>query len=234
MQDNQNQQLQPQDVLIASPNNQTTNQIPINPQPIPSNQPNNLPSSGFGEEELSFWDKTKAHLIDLFIFVAVVSSIILVVHKFVAEPHKVSGSSMVPNFKDGDFIITNKIATNFYSLHRGEIIIFTSPRDASKVFIKRIIALSQDKIRIQNGKVYLNDKQINEPYLPAGTNTPTQGYLSEGEEILIPDNQYFVIGDNRGASSDSREWGPAKKELIIGQAWLRYWPINKLGIILHQ
>lgn len=210
MQTNQNQQLEPQDVL-----------------------PDNLPSLGFGEEELSFWDKFKGHLINLFIFVAVVLSIMLVVHKFIAEPHKVSGSSMVPNFKDGDFIITNKIATNYYPLHRGEIIIFTSPRDASKVFIKRIIALPQDKIRIQDGKVYLNDRQINEPYLPSGTNTSNQGYLSEGEEILIPDNQYFVIGDNRGGSSDSREWGPVKKELIIGQAFLRYWPINKFGIILH-
>lgn len=225
MQDNQNQQLQPQDVLIASP---------VNPQPLPSNQPDNLPSLGFGEEELSFWDKTKAHLIDLFIFIAVVLAIMLVVHKFVAEPHQVSGSSMVPNFKDGDFIITNKIATNFYPLHRGEIIIFTSPRDASKVFIKRIIGLPQDRIRIQDGKLYLNGRQIIEPYLPAGTNTQTHGYLSEGEEIVVKDSQYFVIGDNRGGSSDSREWGPVKKEIIIGQAFLRYWPINKFGIILHH
>lgn len=225
MQDDQNPEPQPQDVLIVSP---------IKAQPVPLNQPDNLPSLGFGEEELSFWDKTKAHLIDLFIFVAVVSAIMLVVHKFVAEPHQVSGSSMVPNFKDGDFIITNKIATNFYPLHRGEIIIFTSPRDDSKVFIKRLIALPQDKIRIQAGKVYLGDRQINEPYLPAGTNTQTHGYLSEGEEIVVPDNQYFVIGDNRDNSTDSREIGPIRKELIIGQAFLRYWPINTFGIIKHH
>lgn len=225
MQDNQNPEPQPQDVLIVSP---------VKAQPVPSNQPDNLPSLGFGEEELSFWDKTKAHLIDLFIFVAVVSAIMLVVHKFVAEPHQVSGSSMVPNFKDGDFIITNKIATNFYPLHRGEIIIFTNPRDNSKVFIKRVIGLPKDRVKILAGNVFLNDKKIDEPYLPQQTLTPASTYLSEGEEIVVPDNQYFVIGDNRGGSSDSREWGPVKKELVIGQAWLRYWPIDKFGIIKHH
>lgn len=181
----------------------------------------------------SFWQRVKNNLVELIEFLAVVGVIVLMVHAFVAEPHQVSGSSMVPNFLDGEFIITNKLATRFYGIKRGEIAIFKSPRDLGKVFIKRVIALPGDSIKILGGKIYLNKTTLSEGYLPPGTITAPQAFLAEGEEIIIPDDQYFFIGDNRSGSSDSREWGPVKRELIIGQAWLRYWPPPKFGLIEH-
>lgn len=184
-------------------------------------------------ESVSFWQRAKNNLVELIEFLAVVGVIVLMVHAFVAEPHQVSGSSMVPNFLDGEFIITNKLATRFYGIKRGEIVIFKSPRDLGKVFIKRVIAIPGDSIKILGGKIYLNKTTLSERYLPPNTFTAPQAFLAEGEEIIIPDDQYFFIGDNRGGSSDSREWGPVKRELIIGQAWLRYWPPPKFGLIEH-
>ena len=185
----------------------------------------------FGEEQ-SFGDKFKNGLLELIEFVAIVGVIVLVVHFFVAEPHQVSGSSMVPNFHNGEYIITNKISTRFYPIKRGQVLIVHSPKPGdNKVFIKRVIGLPNERIRIYNGKVHINGEQLQEPYLPSNTLTSGEAFLQDSEQISIPDDQYFLIGDNRGGSSDSREWGPVKKEHIIGEAWFRYWPPGVLGLI---
>lgn len=184
----------------------------------------------FGEEETS-WDRFRGKALELIEFVAIVGVIVLLVHFFIAEPHQVSGSSMVPNFHTGELIITNKIATRFFPIKRYEVVIFKSPREQDKVFIKRVIGLPSDKVDIVNGKVFVNDNPLEEPYLPPNALTQAGAFMAEGEVISIPHNQYFVLGDNRGGSSDSREWGPIKKELIIGQAFLRYWPIPSFSLI---
>lgn len=173
----------------------------------------------------------KSTIVEFLQFLAIVLAIGAIIRFFVAEPHKVSGHSMVPNFQNGDYIITNKVSLQMGSPVRGEVIILHNPRNADEVFIKRVISLPGEKIRLQNGYVFINDQKLDEPYLPAGLKTPTESFLSEGEEFVIPQDNYFVIGDNRGGSSDSREWGPVKKELIIGQAWLRYWPIQKAKLL---
>ncbi len=182
-------------------------------------------------DEPSTGDKIRHNIIELIQFLGIVFAIFIMIRFFIAEPHKVSGSSMVPNFHDGDYIITNKLAVRFESLQRGEVIILKNPRNTDVVFIKRIIGFPGDKIKITDGRFYVNEQVLDEPYLPSGTQTYGGAFLHDGEEILIPDNQYFVSGDNRSGSSDSRDWGPVQKDLIIGQAWLRYWPVNKAELI---
>lgn len=188
-------------------------------------------TTNFGYEEQSLFDKLKSNLAELVEFIAIVGAVIVVIRFFVAEPHRVDGSSMVPNFHTGDYIITNKLATRLSHPERGEVIILQNPRNASEAFIKRVIGLPEEKVRIQDGNVFVNGKQLDESYLPRGLKTPAGAFLAEGEETTVPSNQYFVMGDNRSASSDSREWGPIKNELIIGQAFLRYWPPQKFTLI---
>lgn len=179
----------------------------------------------------SFGSRIKSGLIEFIEFIAIIGAVLIVIRFFVAEPHKVSGSSMVPNFHDGDYIITNKLAMRLSLPERGEVVILQNPRNPDQVFIKRVIGLPGDKIKVSGGQVYINGSVLSEPYLPSNTVTMSGAFLAENEEIVIPDNQYFLMGDNRGGSSDSREWGPVRRELVIGQALFRYWPPQKFNLI---
>ncbi|KKQ80136.1 MAG: Signal peptidase I [Candidatus Daviesbacteria bacterium GW2011_GWA1_38_7] len=183
------------------------------------------------ETKPSFFSRFRDGLVELIEFVAIVGAVLIVLRFFIAEPHRVSGNSMIPNFHDGDYIITNKVSLRFSIPQRGEVIILKNPRNTGQVFIKRVIALPQDRIKIFQGLVYINGQPVTEPYLPQELKTQGGAFLSDDEEIVVPAGQYFVMGDNRNGSSDSREWGPVKTDLIIGQAWARYWPIPKFGII---
>lgn len=175
--------------------------------------------------------KFRNSLIELIEFIAIVFAILMAIRVFAAEPHKVSGSSMIPNFQDGDYLITNKLSIKFSELERGEVIILQDPLDKNKVFIKRIIGLPGETLKLSDKNVYINGQLLDEPYLPSGLQTQGEGFLKDGEEIIIPNGNYFVMGDNRSNSSDSREWGLLKKELIIGQAFLRYWPLNQVILL---
>lgn len=185
----------------------------------------------FTTDEETIGSKIKNNFYEFFQFVAIIAGIFIFLRFFVAEPHRVDGNSMLPNFHHGDYIITNKLLTKLGEPQRGEVVILKNPRKPDEAFIKRIIGLPGDRIKIQADQVYINDQLINEPYLLFGLPTPTGAFLSEGEEITVPDGQYFVIGDNRSGSSDSRDWGTVKREALIGQAWLRYWPLTKLTFI---
>lgn len=182
-------------------------------------------------EGQNFWSKFKNNLAELIEFLAIVGAVVVIVHFFIAEPHKVSGLSMYPNFHDGDYIITNKISFDFSNPVRGEVIILKNPRDTSQDFIKRVIGLPGEQIEVAGGHVYINGKVLAEPYLPQGLQTDGGQFLPEGEVFNIPEGQYFVMGDNRPASSDSREWGTVARNLVIGQAWFRYWPPQKVELI---
>lgn len=182
-------------------------------------------------EEQTFWSKFKNNLIELIEFIAVLGAIFIIIRFFIAEPHRVSGSSMVPNFHDGDYLITNKVSVKLSHPKRGEVIILQNPRNPDQVFIKRVIGLPLEKVMIGSSNVYINGLPLAEPYLPQGTITSGENFLKEREEITIPEGQYFVMGDNRGGSSDSREWGPIKEELIVGQAYFRYWPPQKITLL---
>lgn len=183
------------------------------------------------QEEESFGSKLKNNFIELIEFIAILAAIFIIFRFFVAEPHKVSGHSMDNNFHDGDYLITNKLAKKFSNLQRGEVVILQNPRNPDQVFIKRIVGLPGERIKILNGHVYINDQSLAEFYLPPNLQTSGGTDLVEGEEKTIPLSFYFVMGDNRRNSSDSRDFGPIPEKLIIGQAWLRYWPIQQFALI---
>ncbi len=165
-----------------------------------------------------------------FIEVLVTSfAIFVVVYLIFFQPHKVRGVSMMPNFQDNEHLLTDKITYRFRKPKRGEIVIFRSPTNEDYDYIKRIIGLPGEKISLENNEIYIDNKKLNEPYL----DKKTEGgqFLQNGETIAIPENQYFMIGDNRDKSSDSRSWGFVPKENIIGKAWFRYWPPQRVGFV---
>lgn len=172
----------------------------------------------------------KDHVIDFFQTLVVFAAIGTAIYWLVAQPHKVSGSSMFPNFKNGDYIITDKITYRFSEPRRGDIVVFKNPRDETQDFIKRIIGLPGDRVKVQNGKIYLNGSELNEPYLTGSITTNPGSFLREGSDITVEEGHYITIGDNRPASSDSREWGFITKGEIIGKVFFRYWPATEIGL----
>lgn len=150
--------------------------------------------------------------------------IILPVRYFLVQPFFVRGESMQPNFHDKDYLIVDELSYRFHDPLRGDVIIFRFPQDPSQFYIKRIIGLPEETVEVKNGQVTILNQDhpegftLNEYYLDK--NTP--GDI----KIKLDPNEYFVLGDNRDASSDSRRWGPLPKHLIIGRAWLRVWPVN--------
>lgn len=168
--------------------------------------------------------------------IVIAAAIFVIVYLFLVQPHQIRGVSMVPTFQDREYILTDKISYRFSSPERGDVIVFQAPKDHELDFIKRIIGLPGEKIKIQNGNVFVyNDKfsnglQVSEPYTSDPYTSPGD-YAKEGEVIIIGSDQYFVMGDNRPRSSDSRFWGLVSRKEIIGKAWLRYWPLNKIKLI---
>ncbi|OGE26571.1 signal peptidase I [Candidatus Daviesbacteria bacterium RIFCSPLOWO2_01_FULL_38_10] len=178
-----------------------------------------------------FFGSLKDHIIDLIQTLVVFGAIFTVIYLFVAQPHKVSGSSMIPTFQNGDYIITDKLSYKLGQPKKGDIIVLKNPRDESQDFIKRIIVLPGDTIKISGRLIYVNDTLQSEQYLPKNTPTASGAILQEGETVKAGPNQYFVLGDNRTHSSDSREWGSITREEIVGKAFFRYWPPQSFGFI---
>jgi signal peptidase I len=155
---------------------------------------------------------------------------------FLVQPHQVKGNSMytpsIESFRDGEYILTNKLTYKMEEPKRGDVVVFKAPHNEDYDYIKRIVGLPGDTVKIQGGKVNINDMFLDESsYLPDDSYTSAGSYLKEGEMLTIPLEKYFVLGDNRSHSSDSREWGLIPKNSIVGKAWFRYWPLNKLGAI---
>lgn len=165
---------------------------------------------------LSVW------LRDLFLCVIISLFIIL----FVYQPVKVEGNSMEPGLEDQEHIFINKISYRFESIERGDIVVFRYPRDTQKSFIKRVIGLPGDHILISYGRVYVNDHALQEPYVPSDYRD-----ARSFNELVVPRNAYFVLGDHRSMSNDSREFGPVMRKYIYGKAVFGYWPMEKLGIV---
>jgi signal peptidase I len=159
---------------------------------------------------------------DLFFSVLISFFIIL----FVYQPVKVEGGSMEPGLEDQERIVINKLVYRLESIERGDIVVFRYPRDTHKSFIKRVIALPGDRIRISYGHVFVNDEQVPEPYVPSDYQD-----AKSFPEIVVPNSAYFMLGDHRSASNDSREFGPIMRSYIYGKAVFGYWPMEKLGIL---
>ena len=167
------------------------------------------------------WETVKIVVISL--------AIILPIRYFLVQPFFVKGASMEPSFEDGDYLLINEISYRFNRPERGDVIIFRYPQDTSQFFIKRIIGLPEETVEIKNNKVTVYNKKtpqgfsLDEKYLSANQQTL-------GDMVLkLDDNDYFVLGDNRLQSSDSRRWGTVNKTLIVGRAFLRPWPVNRMA-----
>ena len=175
--------------------------------------------------------KIGSFFLDTIETVVIALAIFVVIYLFLIQPHQVKGSSMFPNFIDGEYILTDKISYRFKKPERGDVVVFKAPKDHEVDYIKRIIGLPRDTVRFDNSKVYINGSQLQEKYLPSEYVTNPGAFMAIGDEVTVPDNQFFVMGDNRNHSSDSREWGFVKTDEFIGKSWFRYWPISQIGFV---
>lgn len=157
---------------------------------------------------------------DLFISL-IISGFIIV---FLYQPVKVEGTSMLPGLQDQERIFINKFVYRWGPVERGDIVVFHYPRDPSKSYIKRVIAIEGDTVRIDEGRVYVNNKLLSEPYVPS-----EYADFRSYPEIKVPPHSYFLLGDHRTSSSDSRDFGPVDQQFIYGKAVFVYWPMDKLG-----
>ena len=145
---------------------------------------------------------------------------------FLYQPVRVEGTSMLPNLEDQDRLFINKMAFRVGDVHRGDVVVFQYPLDHTQSYIKRVIGLPGDRVSIDHGRVILNGSRQVEPYVPARfTDDRSQ------RETTIPANEYFVMGDHRSISRDSREFGPVQRDLIYGKAAFVYWPMDQAGVV---
>jgi len=157
---------------------------------------------------------------DLLVSLAISAFIII----FLYQPVKVEGTSMMPGLEDQERIFVNKFVYRWEPIARGDIVVFRYPRDTSKSYIKRVIGVAGDRIRIENGQVYVNDELLDEDYVPSEY-ADARSY----PETIVPPRSFFVLGDHRTMSNDSRDFGPVNERFIYGKAVFGYWPMEKLG-----
>jgi signal peptidase I len=181
------------------------------PQPPKDDSQSKKRSSG-----MSSW------LRDVVISVAVSAFIII----FLYQPVRVEGTSMLPVLEDQDRLFVNKLAYHVGEIHRGDVVVFLYPHDHEKSYIKRVIALPGDDLKIDHGQVFVNGKPLAERYVP-----PRFADSRSLPESVIPEHEYFVMGDHRSISSDSRDFGPVDRDLIYGKAAFVYWPMEQVGVV---
>ena len=185
-----------------------------------------------------------ARFMDVIEFFVSTATVAILIYLLVTQPHQVNGSSMYPNFHDGEFLLTDKLTYKFRPPQRGDVVVFTAP-PATRCptglncdFIKRIVALPGERIKIENRQIYINGEHLVEPYLSqevvTNSGSTVKSFLSEGVEQTIPADNYLMMGDNRIGSSDSRDWGVVEKNKIVGKAWLRYWPPSVAGVLAFE
>jgi signal peptidase I len=171
-------------------------------------------------------------LIDLVETLVVAAAIFVIVYFFLFRPFQVNGQSMFPNYHDGEYILTNLVSLHLSSLKRGDVVVFQAPVDAEKDFIKRVIGLPGETVALKDGSVYIDGKRLDESdYLPPDFKTFAGSFLAEGQTVTVPEGKYFVLGDNRNFSSDSREWGYVTREKVIGKSFFVYWPLNRIRLV---
>jgi signal peptidase I len=189
---------------------------------------------------VGFFKKLGQFVLDTIQAIVLALSIFIIVYLFLFQPHQVKGSSMYPNFHNGEFLLTNKITYHLGVPQRGDVIVFKAPEsepcaEIECEYIKRIIAIPGDRVKVIGGHIYINGQLLDESsYLPSDYYTTSGSFLVEGVEKVIPEGYYLPLGDNRPYSRDGREFGPIPRQSIVGKAWVRYWPLNKLGIVKHE
>ncbi len=173
-----------------------------------------------------------SYFFELVKVVVISLAIIIPIRYFLIQPFYVKGASMEPNFYDHEYLIIDEISYRFNNPRRGDIVVFRYPRDPQEYFIKRIIGLPGEKIQIKNGDVYITNEAnpenvaLNENYLAEGVKT----YSLNEDIIALGKEEYFLMGDNRNSSKDSRSFGPVNQSFIIGKVLFRGWPFNRVNI----
>jgi signal peptidase I len=154
------------------------------------------------------------------------AAISVLIITFLYQPVRVEGTSMLPRLEDRDRLFINKFVYHIESIQRGDVVVFHYPLDPEKSYIKRVIALPGDRLRIDHGQVWLNGNLLPEGYVP-------EKYCDRRSmtEMIVPDDSYFMMGDHRSISSDSREFGPVERELVYGKAVFVYWPAKDAGVV---
>ncbi|MBN1331503.1 signal peptidase I [Candidatus Dojkabacteria bacterium] len=180
-------------------------------------------------------------IIDIMQTIVIALAIFVFVYIFLAIPNQVDGQSMEPNFYHNELLLTNKVIQFIgdkgigeslgYDYKRGDVVIMQLPNNPD--FIKRIVAGPGDTLKIEDHHVIVNDMVLNEAYIPTTTRTDPGTFLEEGVEVTVPDGHYFVMGDNRQASKDSRsaDVGFVNRKYLKGKVFLRWWPLNRFGLI---
>lgn len=156
--------------------------------------------------------------------ISTIASVLIIL--FLYQPVRVEGTSMMPRLENHDRLFINKFVYHFEAINRGDVVVFHYPLDPAKSYIKRVIGLPGDRIQIIHGRVWLNGKLLHEPYVPAK-------YRDNDSmaAMTVPKNCYFVMGDHRSISSDSRAFGPVERSLIYGKAEFIYWPAKDAGVV---
>ncbi len=178
----------------------------------------------FGKQALVFvWEITKIVVISL--------AIIVPVRYYLIKPFYVKGASMMPNFENHEYLIIDEISYRFNQPRRGDAVVIRYPLEESQYFIKRIVGLPGERIRIAGGNVYIYNQDkplgemLSEPYLAGDVRT------FGDVDLVLAEGQYYVMGDNRGASLDSRVFGPVTRSEIVGRTLLRGWPLTRVGLV---
>jgi len=181
---------------------------------------------------MEFLRKIYNFLLDTVQTLLIVFIVFLVIWQFLVRPFQVSGNSMQPTFLDKEYILTNIIALRFSQPKQGDVVVFKAPNDPEKDYIKRIIGVPGDQIMILNGDVYVNGAILDQSaYLKPTVKTYGGSFLREDIPVTVLTDSYFVMGDNRSGSSDSREWGFLPARNLIGKSSFVYWPLDKMEMI---
>lgn len=178
----------------------------------------------------SFLSELKYFSFDVIKIIVISFVIIIGIRSFVMQPFFVKGQSMEPNFHDGDYLIVNEIGYRFNDPKRGDVIVFHYPNDPRQFFIKRIIGLPGEKITIKNNKITVYNKEYPDGFTLDEFYIPKSAIISKNYSQELKNDEYYVLGDNRVASSDSRVWGVLKKHYIVGKTWIRAWPFDNFSI----
>jgi signal peptidase I len=158
------------------------------------------------------------------VVVSAAASVLIIT--FLYQPVRVEGTSMLPRLEDHDRLFINKFVYRISAIHRDDVVVFHYPRDPEKSYIKRVIGLPGDRLRIERGQVWLNGKPLREIYVPEEYRD-----MRSMAEMVVPEDSYFMMGDHRSISSDSREFGPVDRDLIYGKAVFVYWPTRDAGVV---
>jgi signal peptidase I len=179
-------------------------------------------------------------LVEWVVIVVVALVAALLVKTFAIQAFYIPSPSMVPTLQIGDRVLVNKLSYDFHSVHEGDLIVFRRPPGDTTAniddLIKRVIGLPGEKVFVANCRVYINGKALRQPYLPAGWQSPSSPYCTTWPGVFpnpysVPKGEYFVMGDNRRDSYDSRYWGPLPSNYIVGRAFVRIWPFGRFGLL---